>query len=81
VCCVSSVEETRIAVAAGAHALGPVSAMPSGPGLIPEELIAEITRTVPPGVDTFLSTCRRTEAAAILRSGRATGLNHAPVQP
>ncbi|MFN9973876.1 MAG: phosphoribosylanthranilate isomerase, partial [Phycisphaerae bacterium] len=29
VCCISSVEEARIAVAAGAHALGLVSAMPS----------------------------------------------------
>jgi phosphoribosylanthranilate isomerase len=72
VCCISSVEEARIAVAAGAHALGLVSAMPSGPGPISEELIAEITRTVPPGVDTFLLTCR-SDAAGIIDQLRRTG--------
>lgn len=72
VCCISSVEEARIAVAAGAHALGLVSAMPSGPGPISEELIAEITRTVPPGVDTFLLTCR-SDAAGIIGQLRRTG--------
>lgn len=72
VCCISSVEEARIAVAAGAHALGLVSAMPSGPGPISEELIATITRTVPPGVDTFLLTCRG-DAAGIIDQLRRTG--------
>jgi phosphoribosylanthranilate isomerase len=57
VCCISSVEEARLAVAAGASALGLVSAMPSGPGVIAEDLIAEIAATVPPGVATFLLTC------------------------
>lgn len=59
-------------MAAGAHALGLVSAMPSGPGPISEELIAEITRTVPPGVDTFLLTCRG-DAAGIIDQLRRTG--------
>lgn len=72
VCCISSVEEAKIAVAAGAHALGLVSAMPSGPGPITEELIAEIARTVPPGVDTFLLTCR-SDAAGIIEQLRRTG--------
>lgn len=58
VCCISSPEEARIAIEAGAHALGLVSAMPSGPGPIREDLIAEIASRVPPGVDTFLLTCR-----------------------
>jgi phosphoribosylanthranilate isomerase len=31
--------------------------MPSGPGVISEELIAEIAATIPPGVDSFLLTC------------------------
>jgi phosphoribosylanthranilate isomerase len=57
ICCISSVAEARMAVAAGANALGLVSAMPSGPGVIEEELIAEIAATVPPGVATFLLTC------------------------
>jgi phosphoribosylanthranilate isomerase len=57
ICCISSVAEAAMAVAAGANALGLVSAMPSGPGVIEEELIAEIAATVPPGVATFLLTC------------------------
>ena len=40
----------------GASALGLVSEMPTGPGPIPEELIAEIAATVPPAVATFLLT-------------------------
>ena len=46
VCCIASVEEARMAVAYGASALGLVSEMPSGPGPIPEERIAEIAATV-----------------------------------
>lgn len=46
--------------------------MPSGPGPISEELIAEITRTVPPGVDTFLLTCR-SDAAGIIDQLCRTG--------
>ncbi len=56
ICCISSVEEARLAVAAGASALGLVAAMPSGPGVISEELIAEIARSVPPPIATFLLT-------------------------
>lgn len=51
-----SIEEARLAVAAGASALGLVGAMPSGPGVIPDELIAEIAATVPPPIATFLLT-------------------------
>ncbi len=57
ICCISSIEESRLAIATGASALGLVSAMPSGPGIIPEALIAEISPIVPPGVATFLLTC------------------------
>jgi phosphoribosylanthranilate isomerase len=59
VCCISSLEEARLAVAAGASALGLVSEMPSGPGVISDELIAEIAAQVPPPVATFLLTCRQ----------------------
>lgn len=45
-----------MAVACGASALGLVSAMPSGPGVISEELIASIAATIPPGVSSFLLT-------------------------
>jgi len=46
-----------MAIDAGANAIGLVSAMPSGPGPIPEDLIAEIAAIVPPGVSSFLLTC------------------------
>ncbi|HYO68807.1 MAG TPA: phosphoribosylanthranilate isomerase [Archangium sp.] len=57
ICCISSVEEARAAIRAGASALGLVSSMPSGPGVISEALIAEIAATVPPPIGTFLLTC------------------------
>lgn len=57
ICCIASVEEAWMAIEAGASAIGLVSAMPSGPGPIPEELIAEIAATIPPGVSSFLLTC------------------------
>ncbi len=57
ICCISSVEEARLAVACGASALGLVSAMPSGPGVIADDLIAEIAATIPPAIGSFLLTC------------------------
>jgi len=56
ICCISSIAEAQMAVAYGADALGLVSSMPSGPGVISEEQIIEIAATVPPGVSTFLLT-------------------------
>ena len=66
ICCISSVEEARLAVQMGASALGLVSHMPSGPGVITDELIAEIARSVPPPIATFLLTSLR-EADAIVQ--------------
>ena len=45
ICCNRSIEEAHLAVRAGASALGLVSDMPSGPGVISEVLIAEIAAT------------------------------------
>ncbi|HEY3448307.1 MAG TPA: phosphoribosylanthranilate isomerase [Myxococcales bacterium] len=56
VCCISSADEARLAIALGADALGLVSSMPSGPGVLEEPLIAEIAPGVPPPVATFLLT-------------------------
>ncbi len=56
VCCISSVREAQLAIACGASALGLVSHMPSGPGVIDEALIAEILQTVPSHIATFLLT-------------------------
>jgi phosphoribosylanthranilate isomerase len=69
ICCIASRDEARLAVEAGAAALGLDSAMPSGPGPIDERLIAEIAATVPPGVASFLLTCLD-EADAIVAQQR-----------
>lgn len=58
ICCISSVDEANLAVAAGADALGLVAAMPSGPGPIPDARIAEIAALVPSPISTFLLTSR-----------------------
>lgn len=62
VCCIGSVEEAKLAVAAGADALGLVASMPSGPGAISDKQIAEITAYAPPPISTFLLTCETTAA-------------------
>ncbi len=59
ICCISSLEEARQAILGGASALGLVSHMPSGPGVISEPLIAEIAAAVPPPIATFLLTSLR----------------------
>lgn len=48
-----------MAIEHGAAALGLVSAMPSGPGVILDEQIADIAVRVPPPVATFLLTSRQ----------------------
>jgi phosphoribosylanthranilate isomerase len=74
ICCIASVEEAWMAIGAGASAVGLVSAMPSGPGPIPEDLIAEIAATIPPGVSSFLLTCLQ-DAASIIDQQRRVGVN------
>ena len=74
ICCIASVEEASLAIDAGASAIGLVSAMPSGPGPIPEDLIAEIAATVPPGVSSFLLTCKQ-DAAGIIDQQRRLRVN------
>jgi phosphoribosylanthranilate isomerase len=59
ICCISSVAEAALAVECGASALGLVSNMPSGPGVISDNQIAEIAATVPPSIGTFLLTSRQ----------------------
>jgi phosphoribosylanthranilate isomerase len=56
ICCISSHDEARMAIDAGANVLGLVSSMPSGPGVIDETLIASIAASVPRTVETFLLT-------------------------
>ncbi len=59
VCCIQDEGEAWTAIRRGASALGLVSAMPSGPGVISEDTIARTAARVPPGVATFLLTSLR----------------------
>jgi phosphoribosylanthranilate isomerase len=59
-----------MAIEHGAAALGLVSAMPSGPGVISEEQIAEIAATVPPSIGTFLLTALQDAESIIAQQRR-----------
>lgn len=56
ICCISSVAEAALAVLHNVNALGLVSSMPSGPGVIDLKTIQQIAATVPPHVETVLLT-------------------------
>ncbi len=60
-----------MAIDAGASALGLVGRMPSGPGVIEDELIMRIAQAVPPPVATFLLTSE-TAVDAIVDHHRRT---------
>jgi len=74
VCCIDSVDEARMAIRHGAAAIGLVSEMPSGPGVIPDERIAEIAAAIPPGVTSVLLTCRQ-DAESIFEQQRRCRVN------
>ena len=56
ICCISSIQEAQLAVKYGADAIGLVGNMPSGPGIISDQLIHDIAKTVSNSIDTFLLT-------------------------
>jgi len=70
ICCISSHEEARIAIQHGASALGLVSHMPSGPGVIDEAMIQDIAGAVPPGVASFLLTSLQSVEAIVAQQKR-----------
>ncbi len=74
VCCIRNPEEAALAVRAGASALGLVSTMPSGPGVISDAEIRALARLVPPGVAAFLLTSRG-DAQAIAAQVRAAAVD------
>lgn len=74
ICCIASVAEAELAVAHGAEALGLVSAMPSGPGVIGDARIREIATWAPPRLRTFLLTSR-TDPRGIAEQVNAAGVN------
>jgi len=71
ICCIASVAEAQLAVQAGAAVLGLVSAMPSGPGVIDDALVAQIAAAVPPPTETFLLTSRTRAEAIAEQHGQA----------
>ena len=85
ICCMQDVAEARLAIRYGADAVGLVSEMPSGPGPIPEEKIAEIARRIPAGIATFLLTSQQ-DSAAIIAQQKRCGTNtlqlvdHVPIE-
>jgi len=72
VCCIADLDEARLAIAAGASAIGLVSAMPSGPGPIAEDEITRIAAGVPRPTETFLLTAL-VQAEAIADQQRRCG--------
>lgn len=73
VCCIASISEARLAIEAGADALGLVAHMPSGPGPIADDAIRAIAASVPPPIATFLLTSK-TDPDAVVAHARATGV-------
>jgi phosphoribosylanthranilate isomerase len=70
ICCIANLAEARLAIQHGASALGLVSRMPSGPGVISETEIADIAARVPPPIATFLLTCEQDAQAIIAQQRR-----------
>jgi phosphoribosylanthranilate isomerase len=73
ICCIASLEEARLARQHGAAALGLVSQMPSGPGVVADAVIADVAAALRgERVQTFLLTSRTT-ADAIAAQHAAAG--------
>lgn len=70
ICCISSPAEAALAIRYGAAAIGLVSKMPSGPGVIDEALIAALAAQTPPPIATFLLTCQQDAAEIIAQQRR-----------
>ena len=65
ICCISSHREAALAISYGASALGLVSEMPSGPGVISDDLARDIAARVPPSVASFLLTSKQSAESVI----------------
>lgn len=68
ICCIQSRGELDLAVGYGADAVGLVSSMPSGPGVIDDEEIAALVPLVPDSVACFLLTAE-TDPDRIVEQG------------
>ncbi len=73
ICCIASIEEARLAAAHGAAALGLVSAMPSGPGVIADACIAQIAAAMRGEPQRSFLLTSRTRAEAIAEQHTQAG--------
>lgn len=85
ICCIASLEEARVAISAGASALGLVTKMPSGPGILSHDIIAEIADSIPPPVASFLLTARQdaegiVEQFLACRTNTLQFVDHVPLE-
>lgn len=74
VCCISSPDEATLAIRLGADALGLVGRMPSGPGVVLDELAAQIVQQTPPPIATFMLTSE-TNVTEIVAHQQRVGAN------
>lgn len=74
ICCITSVEEARTAVRHGVDAIGLVSDLPSGPQVLEQALIAEITAAMR-GDATVFALTSLCDPASIIDLAHATGVD------
>ena len=74
ICCIGSIPEAHTAISFGATAIGLVGKMPSGQGVISDDLIAKIAKSVPPPIATFLLTSE-TSSSGIVNHHRRVSTN------
>ena len=72
VCCITNPDDLRLAVAAGADALGLVGPMPSGTGIVDLATARTLAALAPPPVATFLLSSA-TEPGRLVAEARAVG--------
>ncbi len=65
ICCISSIEEAKLAISYGASVLGLVGPMPSGPGTITAKNAGQILQFIPNHINTFYL-CSKTTFAGIV---------------
>ena len=71
ICCISSITEARTAISFGASAIGLVGKMPSGQGVITDDLINKIAKSIPPPIATFLLTSETSSGGIIAHHKKA----------
>lgn len=74
VCCISSPDEATLAIRLGADALGLVGRMPSGPGVVLDDLAAQVVQQTPPPIATFMLTSE-TNVTEIVAHQQRVGAN------